>query len=745
MYVDVGNYALLLGLIVSIFSVIASVVGIRSKSPRAIAIARLALFVVFGLVSAASACLVYAFFACDYEVEYVYEYSNRTLPFWYKLAAFWGGQAGSLLLWAWLLSLFTVVVAIQYRKSSWSILPGVNLFLGAIQVFFFFLLAFLTPPFKLLGYTPPDGMGLNPLLQNPGMVWHPPTLYIGYVGYSVPIAFALAALLSGELGNEWIHATRRWSLFSWFFLGIGILLGAQWAYVELGWGGYWAWDPVENASLIPWLAGTAFLHSVMVQEKRGMLKTWNMILIVLTFTLCVFGTFLTRSGVVSSVHAFGGSNLGPFFIGFMLLTLGFSFALIRLRRPMLQDEREFESLFSRESSFLLNNLILMGAAFAVFWGTVYPVISELISGHKVTVAPSFFNQIMTPIGLILLALTGIGPLIAWRRASLNNLRTNFLRPTIVATVSAVVLYFTGVHHWGALIAFSLCVFVTTAIVYEFGRGTKVRHDMTGESLPSSFVSLVGRNRRRYGGYVVHLGIVMVFVGITGSSVFKKEKQRNLKPGESVTIGRYRLRHDGLFENSYPNREEKGVKLTVFRGGRTIGVLRPKQNLYTSVVQEDQQTTSEVAIRSRLREDLYVILGGWDKDGSVTLKVLVNPLVAWMWIGGLMIMLGTHIAVLPDKRVRAEASEPSRPASRKSSRLQDKQAGIQRELKELEFDYRVGKLSEQDYQAERDLLQGASPRPSPKQETAPPPSDKKDSIESEIARRRAERRQRKETS
>lgn len=745
MFVSIGKACIVLSLITSVYSFAVSILGIQQKKAKLISHARQVLFGVFVLVSLASISLVHEFLSCNYQVQYVYEYSNRTLPLFYKLAAFWGGQAGSLLLWSWLLSLFTVAVAYQYRKSQWNVLPYTNLVLAAVQVFFSFLLTFITPPFALSGTTPPDGMGLNPLLQNPGMIWHPPTLYMGYVGYSIPFAFALGAMMSGELGVEWIRAIRRWSLFSWFFLGVGILLGAQWAYVELGWGGYWAWDPVENASLIPWLTGTAFLHSVMVQEKRGMLKTWNMMLIVLTFTLCIFGTFLTRSGVISSVHAFGGSNLGPYFIGFMVLTLLVAFVLVRARKPMLKDEREFDSIFSRESSFLLNNLILLGAAFAVFWGTVYPVISELVGGHKVTVGPGFFNQIMTPIGLVLLALTGIGPLIAWRRSSVKNFRNNFLRPSIVTLVSGGAFYFTGVHHAGALVAFSLCVFVATAILYEFGRGTTARHEMTGESIPASFVSLIGRNRRRYGGYIVHLGIVLMFLGITGSSVFKKEKMTRLGPGEELNLGRYRIRHDGLYQKSYPNRDEVGVRLTAYKDGKSIGLLRPSQNTYKSEVAEEQQTTSEVAIRSGLKEDLYVILNGWnEEDKSVTLKVMVNPLVAWMWIGGILMMVGTHIAVLPERQRREETATVSERKPSKSDKALERQAALElaelaleRDLADLEFDYRVGKLSEDDYQNERGRLQATLDQITQRQKSVRKP-ETTDALEAEIARRRAAR-------
>jgi len=744
MFVVLGKVCIALSLIVSVYAIIISILGIRRHKELLLHAARQALLIVFALLSVASLCLVHEFLVSNFQVEYVYQYSNRTLPLFYKICAFWGGQAGSLLLWAWMLSLFAAVVAIQYRRSTWGVLPYVYPILAVTEVFFLFLVSFFTPPFLLTEATPPDGMGLNPLLQNPGMMWHPPTLFLGYVGYTVPFAFALAALMSRQLGNEWIRAVRRWSLFSWLFLGIGILLGAQWAYVELGWGGYWAWDPVENASLIPWLTGTAFLHSVIVQEKRGMLKTWNLLLIVLTFTLCIFGTFLTRSGIVSSVHSFGSSSIGTYFLGFMVVVLVVSIGFLRANRDLLQDDNEIDSFLSRESSFLLNNLILMGGAFAVLWGTIYPVISQVVSGRKVTVGPDFFNQVMTPIGLALLALTGIGPLIAWKRANKANFRINFRRPLIVTAVGAVILFFTGVRHPGALLAYALCVFVTAATVLEFARGTGAQRDLSGQSLPSSFLALVRRNRRRYGGYVVHLGMVMVFLGITGSSAYKREARQGdrdeivLKPGESISLDEYLFRHDGVFSRSYPNHEEMGVKLATYRNKVFLGNLIPRINHYGKTMMQEEQSTSEVALRSNLKEDVYVILGSWDESGEVVLKIMVNPLVAWMWIGGILLILGTHVAALPDRRSQAAALQDAVGKKTRAERRQAKQTYLEEALRDLELEYRVAKLTDEDFEEEQARLQASLAEITPKRGAASPAGESIDPIEEEIRKRRSRR-------
>jgi cytochrome c-type biogenesis protein CcmF len=562
----------------------------------------------------------------------------------YTLTAFYAGQSGSLLFWAWLLSLFAAIVVWQNRRKNRHILPYVNLVLIAITLFFLLLLVFVTSPFERFPTAPPDGQGLNPLLQNPGMIFHPITLFLGYVGFSVPYAFAMAALITGELGDTWIRSTRRWTLFSWFFLTIGNLLGAQWAYVELGWGGYWAWDPVENASFMPWLVATAYLHSVMIQEKRGMLKVWNIVLITLTFLLTIFGTFITRSGIISSVHTFGQSSLGWIFLVFLGLAIVVSFNLLMNRLPHLRSRHELDSLLSKESSFLYNNLIFVGITFATLWGTLFPVISEAVRGVKITVGPPFFNKVNTPFGLALLALTGLCPLIAWRKTTLSSLRNNLLLPFAVSVGGGVILFLLGIRQVYPLISFTLAVFVMASIYLEFSRGARARKMTSGEGVGKALWTVVNRNKRRYGGYIVHAGIVLIFVGITGNA-FKAETQATVSKGESFSIRNYTLRYDSLTRYPTAHKEVVAASLSVFNSSEKKGVLYPEKNVHRG---HDDQPSTEVAIRSTFKEDLYVVLAGFEGE-TATFKVLVTPLVIWVWIGGAVMALGTIFAMLPDRK------------------------------------------------------------------------------------------------
>jgi len=641
-----GSLSLLLAFIVSAYAVVASILGLKIKSLRWVKSGQNAVFAVTGLFTLAAVILIYAFVTHDFQIQYVAEHSSRSLPIFYRISALWAGQEGSLLLWGWLLGVFASLLLLQNRRRNQELIPYVLAVMMGISFFFLGLLVFVTKPFLNLPFSPPDGRGLNPLLQNPGMILHPPTLYIGYVGFSVPFAFAMAALLSGRLGDTWIKSTRRWTLFSWLFLSLGNLLGAQWAYVELGWGGYWAWDPVENASLIPWFTATAYLHSVMIQERRGMLKVWNMVLIILTFALTLFGTFLVRSGILSSVHSFAVSPLiGTLFLTFIGVVLFFSFILLVSRLDLLRSENELDAFLSRESTFLFNNLILVGAAFAIFWGTIFPLISEAVRGVKITVGPPFYNQIMVPIGLALLFLTGICPLISWRRTSGRNLKKNFLYPFIIAIIGGIVALSWTVHHPSALISFTLSIFVAATIAIEFIRGSKVRREMRKEGHLKSFFNLTRRNKRRYGGYIIHIGIVLIFVGITGSSAFKSEKVVTLKTGESLTIKGYELKYDNF--SSYPTQSKyvTAATLSVYREGKKLGTLRPERNLHRN----QQQPTTEVAIRSTLVDDLYVILAQHDENGNTTFKVLINPLIMWIWIGGFVLVGGAIVVMWPDKR------------------------------------------------------------------------------------------------
>lgn len=639
---ELGTLALGMALVVSLYGLAAPLLGKALKREELVRSGTAAVYANFLLLAVASAALLQALLTRDFGNAYVASYSSRDLGFWYTLSAFWAGQAGSLLFWALLLTGFAALVV--WRQSAYrELMPYVVATLMGVAAFFTMLLTFVSSPFARVPFTPADGSGLNPLLQNAGMFFHPPTQYLGYVGFTIPFAFAIAAMATRRLDDEWIRATRRWTLMAWFFLSWGVIFGMQWAYVELGWGGYWAWDPVENASLMPWLTATAFLHSVMIQEKRDMLKVWNLVLIILTFVLSIFGTFLTRSGVLSSVHSFALSSMGPLFFVFILLILAASFILLFVRLPALRSAAELDSLVSRESSFLFNNLILVGAAFSVFLGTVFPILSEAVRGVKISVGPPFFNQVNVPIGLSLLLLMGLCPLLAWRKASPRNLSRNFLIPAVIALVGATLMVAFGMGNPIAVVAFTLSVFVTATILQDFHRGAMVRRSH-GEAYALAAVRLIARNHRRYGGYVVHIGIVLLFAGMAGAA-FNTEREAVLKKGESVSLNQYTLRYEGA--SQYPTRSAMvtAATLTVFNGGDQIAVMTPQRNLHNT--HQDQPMT-EVAIRSTVKEDLYIILAGLGADGTANFRVIINPLMMWMWIGSAVLTLGTMIAFWPER-------------------------------------------------------------------------------------------------
>ncbi|OGW13331.1 MAG: hypothetical protein A2W77_06335 [Nitrospinae bacterium RIFCSPLOWO2_12_39_16] len=643
---EIGELCILLSLGISIYSAIVPILGVKRGRDEYVASAENSLFVTAGLITISSAILTYAFLNRDFSIEYVANYSNRDLPLFYTVSAFWAGQKGSLLFWSLLLSLFAAVVVIQNKNKNRDFMPYVISIISITQCLFLLLMTFAARPFELI-YPPEDGSGLNPMLQNPGMVFHPPTLYMGYVGFTIPYAFAMASLLTGHLGDVWIKTTRRWTIFSWFFLGMGNLFGAWWAYRVLGWGGYWAWDPVENASFMPWLTGTAYLHSVMIQERRDMLKVWNMVLIVLTFSLTIFGTFLTRSGVIQSVHSFGQGPVGYYFLAFLIIVIVFSSYLIVSRLSILKSNNELDSIISRESSFLFNNLILVGAAFATFWGTMFPLISEAIKGEKVTVGPPFFNQVNIPIGLALLLLVGICPLIAWKKASISNFKRNFLIPFIVSIIGGIALMPVGTGHLLAWLSFTISIFVITTIVMEVYKGARARMETTGEWFVKALVTLIRKNKRRYGGYIIHIGVVLMYIGITGTS-YNVEKEATLNKGEAMTIGDYKLVYRGLdLKEPVPTKAEVIATMDVEKGGKNIVTALPRKDFYKT----SEQPISRVYNISGLKEDLYIILAGFpipfQKDSPATFKVHVNPLVKWLWIGGLVIGVGTFIAMLPD--------------------------------------------------------------------------------------------------
>ena len=650
--IELGPLAINLVLVLAAYAVVMSLLGVWRGRRDFVASAEHAVLAVWAAVLVAVAALLHALVVHDFRLEYVAAYSSSTLPLYYTVAALWGGQKGSLLWWLLILTSISAVVVLQNRHKNRDLMPYVMAVLMSVALFFSALLVFITPPFELLPVAAKEGRDLNPLLQNYWMTIHPPSLYMGFVGMSVPFAFAIAALASGKLGDVWIRTTRRWTLFAWFFLGLGNLFGALWAYEVLGWGGYWAWDPVENAAFMPWLTGTAFLHSVMIQEKKNMLKVWNMVLVILTFSLTIFGTFLTRSGVISSVHSFTQSGLGPFFLGFLAVILTVSIALLVWRLPLLRSENELDSLLSRESAFLFNNLILVGIAFAVFWGTVFPVISEWVRGVKITVGPPFFNRVNAPLGLALLFLMGVGPVIAWRRASWSNLKKSFLWPLVTGGVAGGICLAVGAHSVWALVAFSLIGFVLATIVAEFARGVRARQAMVGESLPVALMRLTAKNRRRYGGYIIHLGIVMIFIAITGTSLFRQEQQVTLNQGESFQIGGYTLRYNGIEQRDTPHVAYLMANVGVFNGTKQVDTLKPEKRFY----KKPEQPTTEVAIRSTLGSDLYLVLGSFDDETRMaTILAYLNPLIGFLYWGGIVLALGTLVVIWP---LPAAAREPA---------------------------------------------------------------------------------------
>ncbi len=654
-----GRAALLLALAAAGYVVYAALRSRRPGGRAWEASAERAVYAVCAFTTLAIGTMWVALATDAFQLRNVAEYTSSTLGLPFKITALWGSQAGSLLLWAWILTVFSAIVVRTNRSRNRQLMPVVMAVLMGIAIFFLALLSFVTSPFETLAVVPAEGRGLNPLLQNPYMQIHPPLLYLGFVGLSVPFAFAMAALVTRKVDTAWIASVRRWTIFSWLFLGVGILLGAKWAYETLGWGGYWAWDPVENAALMPWLVATAFLHSVMVQERRGMLKVWNMVLVILTFSLCLFGTFLTRSGIISSVHAFGESTLGPFFLAFIAAILISSVALLVSRLPLLRSQHTLESYVSREAIFLFNNLLLVGLAFAVFWGTMFPVISEAFRGERITVGQGYFNQVALPIGIALLVLTGVGPLIAWRKSSPAQLRRRFVGPLAVAAVAAVpLLALTDLPQSPAAAATVIAgVFVTACITGEFWRGMKVRHALGGVSWPGALVGMVGRNRRRYGGYLVHLGIVLLFIGFAGSKGFVTESDIAVREGERATVAGYTFVNEGAVTSEDSHSTIVTVTMGVYRGDERLGTMRPGVETFAV----DGTRSSRIAIDSSPRRDLYLFLTQ-QKDGVTRISVFVNPLVMWVWIAGVLIVLGGLTAAWPGRPAMRRETAAAAPAA-----------------------------------------------------------------------------------
>jgi len=610
---------------------------------------RLALGVSF-FVFLATFILGYQLIISNFDIDYVARYTSLETPVVYKISALWAGQSGSLLFWLFILSIYATVVILQNQRKHHGLMPWVIISLVIVQMFFLVLTNYVTNPFKATeaDFIVANGNGLNPLLQNVTMAIHPPTLYLGFVGFTVPFSFGISALVNRDTSPLWIQSIRRWTLVAWLFLSMGIILGGWWAYRELGWGGYWAWDPVENASFMPWLTATAFVHSIIIQEKKDMLRVWNMVLIILTFTLCIFGTFLTRSGVMSSVHSFTASSLGPIFLAFVFFILIASFGLMYTRINDLRSTRRMESFTSRESGFLFNNMVFVVMCFSVFWGTLFPVISEAVRGTKITVGPPFFNQINIPIGLILLGLTGVGPLLAWRRTGKKNLIRNFTFPILTGLSSAIVLLIIGYRDY-VVISFSLGAFVTATITTEFIRGIRARNKKFKESPITALKMMVSKNRSRYGGYVVHLGIVFMFIGFTGHA-FDKEKEFSLKEGETEHVAGYEFELIQLSESERPNHYAWISDLRVTKqNGEFVTNLHPEKRVYfhRNPDVNRRQPHSELDIYSTLNKDIYSIFSAVDTENGVAfIKIMVNPLVRWVWIGGFILVFGTLIALWP---------------------------------------------------------------------------------------------------
>jgi cytochrome c-type biogenesis protein CcmF len=702
---EIGSFALLLALALSLYSFVAGIIALafrrvqrtpvggaatgrtrklaiadetsfaetlRNGSERIGETARRAGIATFITVLLASIILVICAFHDDFSIAYIFHHSNRDLPGPYKFAVLWSGQEGSLLFWSLLLAAYGFVLRLRYKTDA-RLFAYASVVVAGVQVFFLLLLNFAAHPFAIMqGNIPADGNGLNPLLQYPEMVIHPPMLYLGYVGFTVPFAFALGALIMKYPGEKWIHITRRWTMVTWAFLTCGIFLGAHWAYSVLGWGGYWGWDPVENASLMPWLAGTAFLHSVMMQEKRGMLKMWNMWLVFATFWLAILGTFLTRSGIISSVHAFAQSSIGDWFAWFLLITLlAFGFFFFK-NKSHLRSEHKLESLVSRESSFLFNNLLFILLTFTVLWGTWFPKISELVQGNKVTVGAPFYNRVAIPVALLLLILTALGPLLAWRKTSIESLKRNFMWPTIGAIVVAIFLMATP-QSWGSafglkpwkdisyfysLMAIALSVLVALTVASEFWRGGRVIAKHTGQGMFASMVQLTHRNTRRYGGYIVHFGVVVVVIGLAGAA-FNQDKEQEMGYGDKMAIGPYTLVCRSYTDDDAPNYASEWALLDVYKNGKPIGSMTPVRRFYKA----SQQTSTMPDIRSTLNDDLYVVFEGINQDnGHPILKAHLNPLVMWIWMGVWIMLIGTGLALVPNApaQVRIAATQRLEP-------------------------------------------------------------------------------------
>jgi cytochrome c-type biogenesis protein CcmF len=646
---NIGALSVLLAFCFAVYAILASVIGKWTKRPFLTLSAERAVYSIWVLVTIAAGILIYSLMTGDYRMAYVAHYTNRAMPSRYKYTAWWGGQEGSLLFWNWLLASYGAVVVFRNQRKFRDMMPYVVAVMMATQVFFLTLIVFIESPFKVLMagkriVDVGDGQGLSALLQYWTMIIHPPMLYLGYVGFVVPFAFAMASLITKAPGEQWIHVTRRWTLVTWMFQTTGVLLGAGWAYAVLGWGGYWGWDPVENASLLPWITATAFLHSVMMQEKKGMMKVWNMVLVSATFFLCIFGTFLTRSGIVNSVHAFSQGPIGMYFVVFLSVGIAATVLLIVSRLDFLKSEASMESVLSRESSFLFNNLVLLASCFAILWGTLFPVISEKLTGEKISVDAPFFNRINIPIAMFLLLLTGVGPLIAWRKSSFDSLKRAFLWPTVAGAIVSGVLFAMGVRSFYALVSFGLCMFVLASVAMEFVKGANAIASKDQSNFLTSVIELTHRNTRRYGGYLVHVGVVIMFIGFTGTA-FNQQMTVEVSKGDVVSLGHYKLRLTDIEQGQNDNFRWQRPLIDVTKNGEFLGTMKPEKRLYLA----KKEPGSNVDIRRRPNEDLYINFAGLSDDGEkAVLQVYIFPLVSWIWVGYWVVLSGTIICLIPSK-------------------------------------------------------------------------------------------------
>ncbi|MCP4168522.1 MAG: heme lyase CcmF/NrfE family subunit [Chloroflexi bacterium] len=663
---DLGYISILLALIIAIYGIGASLYGAHKRDTALTVSGRNALYATAALVTIATIALWYLLITNDFSNEYVASHSERTLPLFYRFSSLWGGQAGSLLFWGFILTMYSVLFILRQWKQQPRRGPYMVAILLIVQVFFLIITLVAANPFLRLWvmadgstvgalfrpdgaslFIPADGSGLSPLLQNYWMVIHPVFLYLGYVGLTIPMAFAVSSLMSGQLDNGWAKDVRAWNLVPWAFLLAGILMGSQWAYIELGWGGFWAWDPVENASLIPWLTATAFLHSIIIQQQRGMLKVWNMILAFLSFWLVIVGTFITRSGIIDSVHAFALSNVGPMFLSFIILTFIGFIILLWYRLPKLQSDTDLDSMVSRESAFLYVNVLFVVAAFVTLFGTLFPIISEMFGGAKIAVGPPYFNKVDGPIFMAILLLMGIGPLLGWRRSSPDLLIKNLILPIAMALAVLAVLFMFITKSWLPLLAWGVCALVLGTILWEYYRGMRARRKATGENWMMALVQVMMRNQRRYGGYIVHLGVIMIAIAIVGATAFQFNLKTSLTLNESAELAGYTFTYTGLQEETASNHDIMMANVLVEKGGAVVGTLLPRMNFYDSRAGRDMGPTTEVGLRSTVREDVYVVFNGWENDGNLAaFEIFVNPLMLWMWIGGFVMAAGALFSLWP---------------------------------------------------------------------------------------------------